>query len=63
MTQADKMLQRYEDLLHKAGGKQRITVDGQSVTFEDLEKKHAYWQREVARQKGIRPELRRIDLS
>jgi len=63
MTQADKMLQYYADLLHKAGGKQRITVDGQSVTFGDLEKKHAKWERKVALQKGDRPEVRRIDLS
>lgn len=63
MTQADKMLQYYADLLHKAGGKQRITVDGQSVTFGDLEKLNAKWKREVARQKGGRPEIRSIDLS
>jgi len=55
MTHAERMADKYADLLEKIGGLDRITVDGQTYTYADLEAKYQFWARKVARQKGTRP--------
>jgi hypothetical protein len=37
-------------------------VDGQSVRYTDVEAKYRYWKREVAREKGTRPQAASINL-
>jgi hypothetical protein len=37
-------------------------VDGQSVRYADIEAKYRYWNREVAREKGERPQAASVNL-
>ena len=61
-TFAERMKAKYEKLLEENAGLDRVDVDGTTVSYEDLEEKHAYWARKVAREKGRRPQAAQIDL-
>jgi len=61
-TFADTMLAKYETLLQTAAGLDSVMVDGQSVRYVDVEAKYRYWKREVAREKGQRPQAANINL-
>jgi len=43
-------------------GLDSMTVDGQSVRYTDIEAKYRYCKREVAREKGTRPQAASINL-
>ena len=47
---------QYETLLQTSAGLDTLSVDGQSVRYADVEVKHRYWKREVAREKGQLPQ-------
>jgi hypothetical protein len=55
-TFAETMLSKYETLLETSAGLDTVSVDGQSVRYTDVEAKYRYWKREVAREKGTRPQ-------
>ena len=62
-TFAETMLAKHEMLLQtSAAGLGSIRVDGQSVRYTDVEAKYRYWKREVAREKGERPQAGSINL-
>ena len=62
-TFAEQMVEKLEALLLKAAGHSSISVDGQAVTYSDLEAKYNYWKRQVARESGAKPLIADIDLS
>ncbi|HUS46146.1 MAG TPA: hypothetical protein VM219_08985 [Phycisphaerae bacterium] len=62
-TYSETMLHKYETLLESSAGLNVVTIDGQSVSFADLEVKRKYWQREVAKESGAKPAASTIDLS
>jgi len=72
-TFAETMLAKYETLLQTSAGLATVSVDGQPVTatgravvgsvrYTDVEAKCRYWKREVAREKGQRPQAASINL-
>ena len=61
-TFAEQMLAKYETLLQTSAGLDSVMVDGQSVRYTDVEAKYRYWNREVAREKGRRPQAASINL-
>lgn len=56
------MVAKYEQLLLENAGAHSVTVDGQSVTFTDLEERYEKWQRKLAAEQGTRPRVAQIDL-
>ncbi len=54
-TFADQMVTKYETLLLQAAGLRAVQVDGQSVSYGDLERRHRHWKRIQARERGVRP--------
>jgi len=61
-TFAETMLAKYETLLRTSAGLDSIAVDGQSVRYTDVEVKYRHWKREVAREKGTRPQAASINM-
>jgi len=61
-TFAEQMVAKYEALLAASAGLDTVSVDGQSVRYADVEAKYRYWKREVAREKGERPQAASINL-
>jgi sulfur carrier protein ThiS len=41
-------------------GVQSVTVDGQTVTYDDLLKQYNFWKSRVARENGTRPRVGQI---
>ena len=62
-THAEQMVEKYEALLLANAGVQTVTVDGVTVSYADLEQRHRYWRKQVAREKGRRPTAASIKLS
>jgi len=62
-TFAETMLSKYETLLQTSAGLDTVSVDGQSVRYVDLEAKCRRLKREVAREKGQRPQAASINLA
>jgi hypothetical protein len=56
LTFAETMLSKYETLLQTSAGLDSVMVDGQSARYADVEAKCRYWKREVACEKGRRPQ-------
>ena len=61
-TFAETVLAKCETLLQTSAGLDTVSVDGQSVRYVDLEAKYRYWKREVAREKGERPQATSVNL-
>lgn len=59
---ARQMVAKYRDLLTKAAGLKSITIDGQMVTYAELESAFRRWQKSVGRLSGSRPTTVTIDL-
>ena len=60
-TFAEQLLAKYETLLQTSAGLDTVSVDGQSVQYADVEAKYRDWKREVAREKGQRPQAASIN--
>ncbi len=54
-TFAEQMLAKIETALLENPGAKSVTVGGVQVQYEDLVARRAYFQKEVAREKGNRP--------
>lgn len=63
MAFADDQLARYEALMAKAVGLKSVSVDGQSVAYEELETRWKFWKREVAKAAGTKPAAANVDLA
>ena len=61
-TFAETQVVKCETLLQTSAGLDTVSVDGQSVRYVDVEAKYRYWQREVGRQAGQRPQAASINL-
>lgn len=61
-TFAEDMVEKYQTLLLANAGVKSVTVDGQSMTMDDLERKLEYWSRKVAAANGTRPRVMQINL-
>jgi len=47
-TFAEKMVAKYEELLEANAGLASVNVDGQQVSYSDLEAKYGHWLKKVA---------------
>lgn len=61
-TFAEKMLAKLEELMLTNVGVQSVSIDGQSVSYIDLQKQHAYWAKQVAIEQGTNPTITTINL-
>ena len=59
---AEKMVAKYRDLLLQSAGLTSISIDGQSVSYADLEAAHDHWTKKLARLSGSRPIAKSINL-
>ena len=63
MTFAEQMLEKYEELLLANAGLKQVSVDGQTVSYAELERRYEFWRRRVAVERGSRPRSASIKLS
>ena len=66
MSEADftrRMVAKYRELLLSAAGLSSVTIDGQVVSYQDLEASYRSWTKKLATLDGTRPQLVSIDLS
>jgi hypothetical protein len=61
-TFAEDQLERLETLLAANVGVSSVSVDGVSVSYDDLLKQYDYWRNRVAREEGTRPRIAQINL-
>ena len=61
-TFAEQMVTKLEALLLENAGVQSVNVDGQAVTFTDLQRQYDYWKGKVARESGTRPRVASVNL-
>lgn len=61
-THAQKMVAKLGTMLLDNAGLTSVNVDGQAVSYADLEKKYAHWERKVLREQGKAPRISRIRL-
>jgi hypothetical protein len=59
---AANQVARLETLLQQCTGVQSVTVDGQTVTYDDLTRQYNYWKSRYARENGRRPRVAQIYL-
>lgn len=62
-TFAEQMLEKLEALMLANPGASSVNIDGQQVSFVDLEKRWQYFKQLVARSSGTRPLATRINLT
>lgn len=60
---AEQMVTKLETLLLASAGLRSVNVDGETVTYADLESRYDYWKSRVSRESGTRPLSATIDLS
>jgi len=60
MTFAEQMLEKYEELLLANAGLKQVSVDGQTVSYAELERRYEFWR---AVERGSRPRSASIKLS
>jgi len=63
MCFARDMVSKYEALLAANAGMRSVSVDGQSVTYDELEKQYEFWVKKAGAEAGTRPRLSKINLS
>ena len=61
-TFAEDMVTKYETLLSANTGVKSVSVDGQSVSYDDLVKQYQFWKTTVARAAGTKPTASTIKL-
>lgn len=61
-TFAETMVTKLETLLLANAGAESVSLDGQAVTFADLERKYDYWKSRVALEQGTKPRVASINL-
>jgi len=61
-TFAQQMVTKYEQLLLENAGLTVVNVDGQQVSYADLEAKYEHWRQRVLKEAGKRPAISRIRL-
>lgn len=61
-TFAEDHVERLETLLAANVGVRSVSVDGVSVSYDDLLKQYDYWKSRVARESGTRPRIAQINL-
>lgn len=60
---AETMVTKLETLLASSAGLRSVNVAGESVTYDELERRYDYWKSRVARESGTRPIASTVDLS
>lgn len=63
MTFAEQMVAKLRDVLAANAGVKQLTVDGNTVQYDDLLNQLTFWERKVARESGSRPRASQIKLS
>lgn len=57
-----QMVEKYRKMLLDCAGMQQIMIDGQVVSYRDLELQYDHWSRKLAKHNGERPVLAGINL-
>lgn len=63
MTFAEQMVAKYQAILLASAGLKMVSVDGQTVSYADLEEKYQFWVRKVEQESGTRGSVAAIDLT
>ena len=61
-THAQQMVAKLEQMLLENAGLTEVDVDGQKVSYADLEAKWQFWKGQVAKDKGRKATVSRIRL-
>jgi len=61
-TFAEDQVERLETLLAANVGVSSVSVDGVSVSYDNLIKQYDYWKSRLAREDGTRPIVAQINL-
>jgi hypothetical protein len=59
---AEQMVEKLAAILLENAGLAAVTVDGTSVTYQDLEERYQFWQKRLQAERGQRPNLSRIKM-
>jgi len=62
-TFAEDQVSRLETLLASSVGVRSVSVDGVSVSYDDLLRQYDYWKSKVALEGGTKPRVSSINLS
>lgn len=54
---AERMVEKYQELLLKSAGLKSVSVEGESMSLDDIEAKWSFWKREVNRLVGKKPAI------
>lgn len=63
MTFAEQMVSKYQTILLNSAGLKMVSVDGQTISYADLEKSYQFWLKKVAQEAGTRGSVAAIDLT
>jgi hypothetical protein len=58
-----QMVAKYRGMLLSAAGLSSVTLDGQVVSYQDLQSQYSYWKGKLAQLEGGASRLQTIDLS
>ena len=61
-THAQQMVAKLEQMLLENAGLKTVDVDGETVSYADLEAKWQFWKGQVAKARGRKPVISRIRL-
>lgn len=61
-TFAQQQLTRIEAIIAESAGLQSVTIGNTSTSYVDLLAQRDYWRREVARESGQNPRVKRIQM-
>jgi hypothetical protein len=61
-TFAARQVALLEELIEENAGLQSVAVNGTQTTYADLIKQRDYWKKEVARESGTAPRVKRMNL-
>jgi hypothetical protein len=59
---AEQMVEKLAAILLENAGLAAVTVDGTSVTYQDLEERYQFWQKRLQAERGQRPNLSTIKM-
>lgn len=61
-TFAETQLALLEELIAENAGLQSVSVNGTTTTYADLIKQRDYWKKQVLRESGAAPRVKRMNL-
>lgn len=54
---AEEMIAKYQAIMLKSAGLRSVSVEGESMSLDDIEAKWTFWKKERNRIKGTKPKI------